>query len=668
MRLAAILILSHEYLIDEPQTINLGGRFIYSFNIEGSTINISKKINEDFIEDFFDQTKLESKLLSVNAIVGQNGTGKSSIFDSIRSTFVENPYTLPENSTILFFETDDYKELKYASSIFEKSEGVIKFKTEQPDIIIQKQRSNSDVQSIYYSPHFDFKYNPNFEIIDNYDISFDKILEEDLEDLENKKPNQSGWNYSPSQELLFKNAIRQILFLSSEIVTKDKIFQNLFDFPEFGEARLVIRGYKEEREWNTPSSFRSGIEIVKGKLKKELDDWHKIRMFKSSGRVSNQIEVNKYILKRNILSDIISVLERQMEKQNSYLSQGKFEYKTFKKDSLGEDAFNTFLVFINKCYLKFGTESIQAFDETVIRKLLEKLYETIDNLDDLKKITTDHFITNGSDAIEILTLQRKFLNNLFNYYFLFQENSEQKTLKNSDRIDGFINYMPSKKKLSSGENALLNLFSRLYDFLNFKLKKDSRFLKESNNYLLLLDEADLGFHPVWKKKFVQSIVSTITYFFNSLENKPNVQIIFSTHDPLTLSDLPNKNIIYLLKNIDTEKTEILDYTNTIRPNKSFAANITDLLSDSFFIENGLIGDFVKNQINEVIKWLNNDNKIIKGSHEEIIARRIKKIIEIIDEPILKIKLLEMYGEKLGTSVRNEILDQQIKYLESLRDD
>lgn len=668
MRLAAILILSHEYLIDEPQTINLGGRFIYSFNIEGSTINISKKINEDFIEDFFDQTKLESKLLSVNAIVGQNGTGKSSIFDSIRSVFIDNPHVLPDNNTILFFETDDIKELKYASSIYDTGYGLIDFKSEQPDIIIQKQRSNSDVQSIYYSPHFDFKYNPHFDITDNYDISFDKILEEDLEDLENKKPKQSGWNYTPSQELLFKNAIRQILFLSSEIVTKDKIFQNLFDFPKFGEARLVIRGYKEEKEWNTPTSFRNGLKIIKEKLEKELNDWHKIRKYKSQGRVSNQLDVNKYVLKRNILGDIISVLERQMEKQNSYLSQGVFEYETFERDSLGEDSFNTFFIFIHKCNLKFGDKSVQAFDEIVIRKLLSKLYETIDNIDDLEKINTEMFLVNGSDAIEILTLQRNFLNNLFNYYSLFQEKSKQKKLTNSDRIDGFINYMPSKKKLSSGENALLNLFSRLYDFLNSKLKKDSKFLKESNHYLLLLDEADLGFHPVWKKKFVQSIVSTITYFFNSLENTPNVQILFSTHDPLTLSDLPNKNIIYLSKDIDTDKTIILDYTDPARPNKSFAANITDLLSDSFFIENGLIGDFVKNQINEVIKWLNNDIKIIKGSDEEINAKRIKKIIQIIDEPILKIKLLEMYGEKMGTSVRNEILDQQIKYLESLRDD
>ena len=668
MRLAAIYIDIHEYLFENPQTINLGGRYIYTFDKLDNTIYVSKKINDDYIEGFFDQTKLKSKLMSVNAIVGQNGTGKSSIFDSIRSIFIENPYALPLNNTILFFETDNIKELKIASTIYDVGNGNISFKSTQEDLIIDKQRSNSDCQSIYYSPHFDFKYNPNFDNIDNYDISFDKLLEEDLDDLENKKPNQAGWNYSPSQELLFKNAIRQILFLSSDLVKKEKIFHNLFDFPEFGEARLVIRGYREEKEWNTPSSFRPGLKIIKEKLKKELDDWHTIRKFKSQGRVSNQIEINKYILKRYIIRDLISVLERQMEKQNTYLSEGVLEYETFEKDSNREDLYNTFLIFINKCYLKFGDKSVQAFDEETIRSLLSKLYSSIDQIDKLEKVENEMLLISSSDAIEILSLQRSFINNLFHYHSIYQGKEKDKLLQKSDKIDGFINYMPSKKKLSSGENALLNLFSRLYDFLNSKLNNDTKFLKDCNNYILLLDEADLVFHPVWKKKFVHSIISTIPYFFNSLQNSPNVQIFFSTHDPLTLSDLPNKNIVYLFKNIETDETEILDYENPLRPNKSFAANITVLLADSFFIENGLTGDFAKKKINDAIEWLNSNDQIESEGNTGNQAETFKKVIDIIDEPILKIKLLEMYGKKMGISIRNQILDEQIKYLESLRND
>jgi predicted ATP-binding protein involved in virulence len=668
MRLAAVYIDMHEYLFESHQTINLGGRFIYSFDKVGKEIFVSKKINYDFIEGFFEQTNLKSKLLSINAIVGQNGTGKSSIFDSIRSIFIDHPHALPLNKTFLFFETENVKELKIASNIYDVGAGNISFISTQDDLFIDIQRSNSICQTIYYSPHFDFKHNPSFDDIDNYDISFDKLLEEDLEDLENKKPSQAGSNYSPSQELLFKNSIRHVLFSSSDLVKKEKIFQNLFDFPEYGEARLVIRGYIDEREWNTPSSFRPGLKILKEKLKKEVNDWHKIRKFKDQSRVSNQIEINKYILKRFIIRDLISVLERQMEKQNTYLSEGSLEYESFEKDSIHADLYNSFLLFIKNCYLKFGGKPIQAFDEETIKSLLSKLYSSIDLIEKEENVENEMLIINGSDAIEILTLQRNFLNNLFHYHTIYQKKGKEKILGKGDKIEGFINYMPSKRKLSSGENALLNLFSRLYDFLNSKLNDETRFLKDSNTYVLLLDEADLGFHPVWKKKFVNTIISTIPYFFNSLKNSPNIQIIFSTHDPLTLSDLPNKNIIYLYKNIETGETEILDYENALRPNKSFAANITDLLADSFFIENGLIGDFAKMKINDTIEWLNTNNQIESKSDAGNQAETFKKVIDIIDEPILKIKLLEMYGEKMGISIRNQILDEQIKYLESLRND
>lgn len=658
MRLAAIYIEGHEYLLKSSQTINLGGKFIYSFNKKDSTIYVTREENDNFLEDFFDKTNLDSKLLAVNAIVGQNGTGKSSILDSIRSLFVENFYAFPINNTFLFFETEKEDKIEIVSSIYER-DGATIVKSSQDDLIISEIRSNSNYQTIYYSPHFDYKHNPNFDNIDNFDISFDKLLEEDLEDLNNKKSNRSGWNYSPSQELLFKNSIRQILFLTSDLVNKEKIFHNLFNFPEFGEARLVIRGHREEKEWNTPSSFRPGLAIIKKKLKGELNDWHKIRKFEGHGRVSNQIDINKYILKINIIRDLISVLERQMEKQNTYLSQGKFEYENFESDTSQKNAYDSFLIFIENCYLSYGVDKIKAFDFEIIKQLITKLYSSIDKIEIEKNVGNDLLIVNSEDAIEILQLQRSFINNLFNYYDLFYSDKDLKSFDRSNIIDGFINYMPTTKRLSSGENALLNLFSRLYDFLSSKLSGSTQQLNQAKNYILLLDEADLGFHPVWKKKFVNSIIKTIPHFFNMLASKPTIQILFTTHDPLTLSDLPNKNIVYLYRSLESNETKILDYKDPLRPNKSFAANITDLLADSFYIEDGLIGDFAKEKLKDLIAWLDNKNETQN-------AEKYKSIIKIIDEPIVQRKLAEMYDSKMEDIIQLSVIDKQIKDLENLK--
>ncbi|RXM40753.1 hypothetical protein BOQ62_04055 [Chryseobacterium sp. CH21] len=103
-----------------------------------------------------------------------------------------------------------------------------------------------------------------------------------------------------------------------------------------------------------------------------------------------------------------------------------------------------------------------------------------------------------------------------------------------------------------------------------------------------------------EKKYINALTTTLPILINSVKDKiKNIQIIFTTHDPLTLSDIPNRNVAYLKK--EENKTEVLSENE--KPTKSFGANITDLLSDSFFIKDGLMGDFAKEKIEEVIKYL-----------------------------------------------------------------
>lgn len=228
-----------------------------------------------------------------------------------------------------------------------------------------------------------------------------------------------------------------------------------------------------------------------------------------------------------------------------------------------------------------------------------------------------------------------------------------------------LQFTPSVR-LSFGEKSLLNLFSAFYGFtLN---KYNHQRLKR--NYILLLDEADLGFHPLWKRRYVSYLLNVLPDIFNQLfvkldthatmdeaeiENiSPKIQIILTTHDPLALSDIPNHNVTYIKKGEDFKPKILRNIADDERPDKSFGANISDLIAHSFFIEGGLVGDFASNKINETIAWLSFKTRKKYNGKYKIIDDPVyhKRVIELIDEPIVRHKLRHMYIE--ATNDKEEI--------------
>ena len=658
MRISAIYIDKHEYLFDKPQTINLGGEYFYEFTKDADSIIVERSINPNFINGLFDLTNLKSKITNVNAIVGQNGSGKSSLLDLIRSEFIENEYALPQSSSLFLVEAEDMSKPIILRNDF-RSVYFKEFVKGETKLVELKDPIPKKAQTIYYSPHYDYKFNPNFDNVDNHDISFDKILQEDLSEMAAKDTNDSGWDYSASQELLFKNSLRQIEFLSSDLVDKQNIFKDIFQLQKHYEPMLTFRGYKDnEREWNTPTAFRRILKLIVEKLDNETNEWHTIRKFKGD-KVLNQLEIEQYILKRNVIKSIISLLYKQMERKNSFLEEGVFPYDKLKVQLQELNAYDSFLLFVENASLAIKTgKSDKVFDAEDFKKLLAKIYEAIEDADSEDLVSNTTLKTSRESAIEILKLQRNFINKLNRYYYVFNPAKEKSIVSDYERIEEFIHYMPFSRRLSSGENALLNLFSRIYGFLNSNLK-ENRFRELKEHYILLLDEADLSFHPSWKKKFVNALLKTLPYFFQELETRPSLQVIFTTHDPLTLSDLPNSNVVYIERRTYDEKPNVLNYKSNNRPYKTFGANISDLLADSFFVDNSLIGDFSYNLIQNTITWLNQ-----KENHEN--SEYYRKIIQIIDEPIIQRKLAEMYDDKSPEKFQLKIIEEQIKKLENLK--
>lgn len=168
-----------------------------------------------------------------------------------------------------------------------------------------------------------------------------------------------------------------------------------------------------------------------------------------------------------------------------------------------------------------------------------------------------------------------------------------------------------------------------------------------------------------EKRYVDAILKTIPYFFESLEVKPKLQIIITTHDPLTLSDLPINNVVFLYK--DEGFCRIMSNDDQNKIQKTFGANITDLLAHSFFVEDGLIGDFSKSKIKEVIEWINESKNLTDKfkSTPKFKAQLdyYKSVVNLIDEKIVKMKLAEMITDLVpDNDYYNQIIESEIEFL------
>ncbi len=178
------------------------------------------------------------------------------------------------------------------------------------------------------------------------------------------------------------------------------------------------------------------------------------------------------------------------------------------------------------------------------------------------------------------------------------------------------------RTFSSGELTMINILVEIYHDL----------MHNENISFIYIDEGENFLHPNWQKNYLSYVLQFLA------DNFPerNLHIVFTTHSPFLLSDIPKQNIIFL----DKDEKGNCKVVNGLKDKKqTFGANIHTLLSDSFFMEDGLMGEFAKEKINKAIRILNG----INPSKEDLAY--CEQIISIIGEPIVKNQLQKMLDSK-----------------------
>ena len=200
-------------------------------------------------------------------------------------------------------------------------------------------------------------------------------------------------------------------------------------------------------------------------------------------------------------------------------------------------------------------------------------------------------------------------------------------------------------QMSSGQSAILTLFSRLYF-------SGTRIIGKGKTIWLFIDEGELYIHPEWQRRFFDDLHKFLPKFYPEPENK--IQLFISTHSPYVASDIPKSNII-MLKRAKNKACEIKDMS-TIP--ETFGANIHELLAHSFFMDHGTIGEFAKGKIDSLFKYLN--SKEIEDEYWNY--ENAQKLIEIVGDKIIKQYLKELYNKKIKQIVKDK---NDIEYIDSL---
>ncbi|MBL0017618.1 MAG: AAA family ATPase [Bacteroidetes bacterium] len=197
--------------------------------------------------------------------------------------------------------------------------------------------------------------------------------------------------------------------------------------------------------------------------------------------------------------------------------------------------------------------------------------------------------------------------------------------------------------LSGGEWALLNILSRIFAaypqaiygniLSNDDLEEESAEEKVAPPFpIILLDEPCLHFHPEWQRDLVKNLVELVPQIISGTKS----QIIFSTHSPLTVADLPMEHV-QILKISAEDEISVLTPTQDFN---TFGGDPFTLYRKAFGIQDTYFSGFAREKMEEFFA------PIIEGrafSTEE--EDKMRKFARMVGDEAVRYKLLQLIDEK-----------------------
>lgn len=197
-------------------------------------------------------------------------------------------------------------------------------------------------------------------------------------------------------------------------------------------------------------------------------------------------------------------------------------------------------------------------------------------------------------------------------------------LLKKDGDTGIIDF----RNLSSGERQIAYTISNfMYHLINvdsewndFYQDKDHLEIIKYRFVNVIFDEVELYFHPELQRSFMGLLLQALQNAH--FKNLYGVNIILATHSPFLLSDIPHSNVLCLGE-------------DTMNVEGTLGANIIELLGNSFFLSS-VIGNVASREIQKIV------NLYQAAKREENITNTFKKnkerfkyVYKYVADPYLK---------------------------------
>jgi hypothetical protein len=574
--------------------------------------------NDEIILSDNGKSKIDfgKKITGVTVIAGENGSGKSSLCEiSLLTTATRVNgafgYDIVFDGIVCYGDYIFYQKnlLIRNKKKLEKEGYLLRAFKETPfeEIDFEEKRAFAEGGFVYYSNVLDLR--SDFSAMNLVNISSQNFVREDYK-FSTSYPSINPYTFEPSDEYKYMDRQDPIqIYQLGQGYRSTKFYVNYPSLIPFTQPQTIIlkSTYTGNNRW-LRLGFIENYDIKRQYEKVEDQIFSIVYPHRqvSQSRADEEVKVDIEIVKRGI---------HELYKFNLIIAMGVQLGTPIAPSILVDFVFNE------------RAEQIQSVQKLVqIHKALVDVSTTYDL--NFNPFSVSHYYEKFEDWRHVL-LDRIFIPNSAENRKLLKTfiELENSFLKGDHGTHIRISNYSLLPQLSSGESSFMNFFSRLHDVLErYKEGIDDR-----TTLILFIDEAEVGFHPEWSKKFF----SWLHNFLNNYTSDFTFQLILTTHSPYLLSDLDSSNVL-LLKKGTNGNTVIVPSTTY----KTFGSNIHELLATSFFMNEGFMGEFAKSKIEQLVEYFEGGNQMF---NEESSA----EFIALIGDEVIASRLTDMHNDKFG---------------------